>query len=100
MKTRPRADCVSDHLLLITKFRLKLKKVGKTSRPVRCNLDQIPNKYTLEMINRFRGLDLVNRVPEELWTEIYNIYCTGCSEQNQPKEKKRRQSGCLRRLYK
>ena len=99
MKTRPRADCVSDHLLLITKFRLKLKKVGKTSRPVRCNLDQIPNKYTLEMINRFRGLDLVNRVPEELWTEVHDIILEVVN-QTIPKKKNARQSGCLRRLYK
>ena len=57
-KTRPGADCGSDHKLLITKFRLKLKKVGKTTRPLRCDLNQIPYDYTVEMMNRFKGLDL------------------------------------------
>ena len=58
----------SDHELLITKFRLKLKKVGKTTRPFRYDLNQIPYDYTVEMRNRFKGLDLIDRVPEELWT--------------------------------
>ena len=57
----------------IPKFRLKLKKVGKTTRPFRYDLDQIPYDYTMEVINRFRGLDLIDRVPEELWTEVRNI---------------------------
>ena len=72
-KTRPGADCGSDHELLITKFRLKLKKVGKTTRPFRDDLNQIPNNYTVEVTNRFKGLDLIERVPEELWTEVCNI---------------------------
>ena len=58
-KTRPGADCVSDHELLITKFRVKLKKIGKTARPFRYNLNQIPYDYTVEMRNRFKGLDLI-----------------------------------------
>ena len=58
-KTRPRADCDSDHELLIEKFRLKLKKVGKTTRPFRYDLNQIPNSYTVEVTNRFKGLDLI-----------------------------------------
>jgi len=58
---------------LIAKFRLKLKKVGKTMRPVRYDLNQIPYEYTMEVMNRFKGLDLVNRVPEELWTEVHNV---------------------------
>ena len=58
-KTRPRADCGSDHELLIVKFRLKLKKVGKTTRPFRCYLNQIPYDYTVEVRNRFKGLDLI-----------------------------------------
>ena len=58
---------------LIAKFRLKLKKVGKTMRPARYDLNQIPYEYTMEVTNRFKGLDLVNRVPEELWTEVHNI---------------------------
>ena len=71
-KTRPGADCGSDHELLIAKFRLKLKKVGKTTRPFRYDLNQIPYDYTVEVTNRFKGLDLI-RVPEELWTEVYDI---------------------------
>ena len=63
-KTRPGADCGSDHELLITKFRLKLKKVGKTTRPFRYDPNQIP--YTVEVRNRFKGLDLIDRVPDEL----------------------------------
>ena len=72
-KTRLGADCGSDHELLIAKFRLKLKKVGKTTRPFRYDLNQIPHYYTVEVTNRFKGLDLINRVPEELWTEVCNI---------------------------
>ena len=65
-KTRPGADCGSDHELLIVKFRLKLKKVGKTTRPFGYDLNQIPYNYTLKVTNRFKGLDLIDRVPEEL----------------------------------
>ena len=59
--------------LLIAKFRLKLKKVGKTTRPFRYDLNQIPYYYTVEMRNRFKGLDLIDRVPDELWTEVHDI---------------------------
>jgi len=69
-KTQPGADCGSDHERLIAKFRLKLKKVGKTTRPFRYDLNQIPYDYTVEVRNRFKGLDLVDRVPEELWMEV------------------------------
>ena len=65
-KTRPGADCGSDHKLLIDKFRLKLKKVRKTTRLFRYDLNKIPYDYTVEVMNRFKGLDLVDRVPEEL----------------------------------
>ena len=65
-KTRPGADCGSDHELLITEFRLKLKKAGKTTRPFRYDLNQIPYDYVVEMRNRFKGLDLIDRVPDEL----------------------------------
>ena len=72
-KTRPGADCGSDHEFLIAKFRLKLKKVGKTTRPFRNDLNQIPYNYTVEVTNRFKGLDLINRVLEKLWTEVHDI---------------------------
>ena len=72
-KTRLRADCGLDHELLIAKFRLKLKKVGKTTRPFRYDLHQIPPDYTVEVRNRFKGLDLIDRVPEELWMEVHDI---------------------------
>ena len=65
-KTRPGADYGSDHELLIAKFRLKLKKVGKTTRPFRYDLNQILYDYTVELRNRFKGLDLIDRVPDEL----------------------------------
>ena len=67
-KQRLGVDCGSDHELLIAKFRLKLKKVGKTTRPFRYDLNQIP--YAVEVTNRFKGLDLIDRVPEKLWTEV------------------------------
>ena len=63
----------SNHELLIAKFRLKLKKLGKTTRPFMYDLNQIPYDYMLEVTNRFKGLDLIDRVPEELWTEVCNI---------------------------
>ena len=72
-KTRLGAYYGSDHKLLIAKIRLKLKKVGKTTRPFRYDLNQIPYKYTLEVRNRFKGLDLIDGVPDELWTEIHDI---------------------------
>ena len=60
-------------ILLIAKFRLKLKTVWKTTRPFRYDLNQIPYNYTAEVTNRFKGLDLIDRVPEELWTELPEI---------------------------
>ena len=72
-KTKLEADCGSDHELLIAKCRLKLKKLGKTTRPFRYDLNQIPYDYTEEVRNRFKGLDLIDRVPEELWTEVRDI---------------------------
>ena len=62
----------SDRELLSARFRLKLKKVGKTTRPFRYDLNQIPNDYTVEVRNSFKGLDLIDRVPEELWTEVHD----------------------------
>ena len=69
-KKIPGADGRSDHELLIAKFRIKFKKVGKTTKPFRYDLNQIPYNYTLKVTNRFKGLDLIDRVPEELWTEV------------------------------
>ena len=66
-------DCGSDHECLIANFGLKLKKVGKTTSPFSYDLNQITYDYTVEMMNRFKGLDLVDRVPEELWIEVCNI---------------------------
>ena len=95
-KTRPGADCGSDHELLIAKFRLKLKKIGKTTRLFSYDLNQIPYDYTLEVRNRFKGLDLIDRVPDELWTEVRDIVLeTGIK--TTPMEK---QNGCLGRPYK
>ena len=98
-KNKPGADCGSDHELLIAKFRLKLN-IGKTARPFRYDLNQIPHDYTVEVRNRFKGLDLTDRVPDELWTEVRDIVQeTGIK--TIPMEKKcKKQNGCLRRLYK
>ena len=72
-KTRPEADYGSDQEHFIAKFILKLKKVGKTTRPFRHDLNQIPYDYTVEVKSRFKGLDLIDRVPDELWTEVRDI---------------------------
>ena len=72
-KTRSGADCSSDYEPLIAKFTLKLKKVGKTTRPFRDDLNQIPYDYTVEVRNRFKGLDLIDRVPDELWMDVCDI---------------------------
>ena len=72
-KTRPGANCGSDHELLIAKYRLKLKQVEKTTRPFRYDLNQIPFDYTVEVRNRFKRPDLIDREPDELWTEVRDI---------------------------
>ena len=99
-KTRLGADCGSDHELLIAKLWLKLNKVGKTTRPFRYDLIQIPYDYTVEVRNRFNGLDLLNRLPDELWTEVRDIdQQTGIK--TIPMEKKcKKANGCLGRPYK
>ena len=99
-KTRPGADCGSDHELLIAKFRLKLKKVGKTTRPFRYDLNQIPYDYTVEVRNRFKGLGLIDRVPDELWTEVCDIVQRQGSRPSPRKRNAKKQNGCLRRHYK
>ena len=72
-KNRTRSRLWSDHELLVTKFKLKLRKLGKTTRPFRYDLNQIPYDYTVEITNRFKGLDLIDRVPEDLWMEVCDI---------------------------
>ena len=69
-KTRLGADCISDHETIIAKFILKLKKVGKTTRPFRYDLNQLLYDYTVDVTDRLKGLDLIDKVPEELWTEV------------------------------
>ena len=77
-----------------------MKKVGKTIRPFRYYLNQIPYDYTVQVTKRFKGLDLINRVPEELWTEVHNIVQEAVIKTNPKKKKCKRQNGCLRRPYK
>ena len=103
VKTRLGADCGSDHELLSAKFRLKLKKVGKTIRPFRYDLNQIPYDYTVEVRNRFKGLDLIDRVPDELWMEVCDIVQVAGTIPSRLYPRKRnakRQNGCLKRPYK
>ena len=89
-----------DHELLIAKFRLKLKKVGKTTRPFRYDLNQIPYYYTVEVTNRFKGLDLIDRVPEEQWTKVCDIVKEAGIKSIPKKRNAKRQNGCLTRPYK
>ena len=72
-KTRPGTNCGSDHELLVAKSRLKWKKVGKATRPFRHDLNQIPYDYIVEVMNRFKGLDLVDRMSKELWRKVHNM---------------------------
>ena len=71
-KTKPGADCSSVHQLVMAKLKLKLKKTRKNTRPARYDLYQIPDEFVVAVMNRFKGLDLINNVPEELWTEVHN----------------------------
>ena len=96
-KTRLGADCGSHHELLIAKFRLKLKKVGKTTRPFTYDLNQIPYDYTVEVTNRFKGLD---RVPEKLWMDVHDTVQEAVIKTIPKKKKSRKANGCLRRPYK
>ena len=77
-----------------------MKKVGKTTRPFRYDLNQIPYNYTVEVTNRFKGLDLIDTVPEELWTEVCDIVQEAVIKTIPKKRKAKRQNGCLRKLYK
>ena len=95
-KTRLGADCGSDHELLNAKFRLKLKKVGKTTRPFRYDLNQIPYDYIVEMTNRFKGLDVI-----ECLKNYRQGHCTGgVIRKRSRKRNAKRQNGCLTRPYK
>ena len=98
-KTRPGTDCSSDHELRIAKFRLKLKKVEKTTRPFRYDLNQIPNNYTVEMRNRFKGLDLIECLINYEWRFVI-LYRRKESRPSPRKRNAKRQNGCLRRPYK
>ena len=97
---RPGADCGSDHELLVAKFRLKLKKAGKTTRSFRYYLNQIPYNYTVEMRNRFKGLELIDRVPDELWMEVCDTVPETGIKTIPKKRNAKKQNGCLRRPYK
>ena len=90
-------DCGSDHELLITKFRLKLKKLGETARPIRYGLNQILYDYTVEVRNRFKGLDLIDRVPDELWNEVCDMYRRQGSRPSPWKRNAKKQNSCLGR---
>ena len=98
-KTRPGADCGSDHELLLAKFRLKLKKVGKTTRSFRYDLNQIPYSYTVEVTNRFKGLDLIECLKNYGW-RFMTLYRRQWSRPSPRKGNAKRQNGCLRRPYK
>ena len=99
-KKKTGSDCGSDHELLIAKFRLILKKVGKTTRPFRYDLNQIHYDYTVEVRNRFKGLDLIGKVPDELWTEVLDIVQETGIRPSQWKRNARKQNGSLERPYK
>ena len=99
-KTRPGADCGSDHELLIAKFRLKSKTVGKTTRPFRYDLNQIRYDYTVNMRNRFKGLDLIDRVPDELWMEVHDTVQETGIKTIPKKNNAKKHNGCMGRPYK
>ena len=93
-------DCGSDHKLLIAKLRLTLKKVGKTTRPFRYDLNQIPYDYTVEMRNRFKGLELIDRVLMNYGWRFVTLYSRQGSRPSRRKRNTKKQNGCLRRPYK
>ena len=99
-KTRPGADCGSGHELLIAKFRLKLKKVWTTTRQFRYDLNQITYDYTVEVTNKFKELDMKDRVPEKLWMEVHDIIQETGIKMISKKKKCKKANGCLRRPYK
>ena len=86
--------------IINVKFRLKLKKIGKTTRPLSYDLNQIPCDYTVETTNRFKGLDLIDRVPEELWMEVHDTVQETGIKTIPTKKKCKKGNGCLRKPYK
>ena len=96
--SKNKTDCGSDHELLIAKFRLKLKKVGKTTRPFRYDLNQIPNDYTVEVRNTFKGLDLIECLMNYGW-RFMTLYRRQGSRPSSRKRNAKKQNGCLRRPY-
>ena len=98
-KNTPGADCGSDHELLIAKFRLKLKKVGKTTRPFRYDLNQIPYDYTVEVRDRFKGLDLIECLMNYTW-KFVTLYRRQGLRLSPWKRNAKKQNGCLGRPYK
>ena len=98
-KTRPGADCGTDYELLMGKFRLQLKKVVKTTTPLRCDLNQIPYNYTVEVTNRFKGLGLMECLKNSGWRFV-TLYRRQWSRPSLRKRNAKRQNGCLRRPYK
>ena len=98
-KTRPGADCGTDHELIVAKFRLKLKKVGKSTRPFRYDLNQIPYDYTVEVTNRFKGLDLIECLMN-YGRRLMTLYRRQGSRPSPRKRNERKQNGFLRRPYK
>ena len=99
-KTRLGVDCGSDHEICIAKFRLKLKKVGKTTRPFRYDLNQIPYDYTVEVRNRFKELDLIDRVPDAYGRRFMTLYRRQGSRPSPWKRNAKKQNDCLGRPYK
>ena len=99
-KTRPGADCGSDHKIPIAKFRLKLKKVGETTRPFRYDLNQIPYAYRVEVTNTFKGLDRQTECLMNYGRRFMTLYRRQCSRSSPRKRNVKRQNGCLRRPYK
>ena len=99
-KNRPGVDCGSDHELLIAKFRPKLKKAGKATRPFMYDLNQIPYNYTVEVRNRLKGLDLINRAPEEISTKVHDIVQEAVIKTIPKKKKCKKAKWLSRRPYK
>ena len=99
-KDKTGTDCGSDHELLIAKFRLKLKKVGKPTKPFRYDLNQIAYDYTMEVTNRFKGLDLKTECLKNYGQRFLTLYRRQGSRSSSRKRSAKRQNGCLRRPYK